>query len=432
MSILKTYARDVYIVDGIRTPFLKAAGKPGPFSASDLAVAACKTLLLRQPFAVDETVAGCVMPSPDEVNIGRIIGLRAGCGIHTPGVTVQRNCASGLQALDTAAQDIAAHRYGLILSGGTDAMSRAPLLFNNKMVNWLARWYAARSMGQRAALITQFRPAYFAPVIALLRGLTDPLVNLSMGQTAEILAYKFKISRQEMDAFALRSHQHLAKAQDEKHFDDEITPLYDTKGQVYAADNGLRRDTTLEKLATLKPFFDKKFGAVTAGNSAQITDGAAFLMLADGETVKQHNLPVLGRIVDTSWAALAPSEMGLGPAYAIPPLLKRNYLRLDDIDYWEINEAFAAQVIACLRALEDEAYCKQYFGLDRAFGHIPMEKLNVDGGAIAMGHPVGASGARLVLHLLHILRRTKSRYGVASLCIGGGQGGAMLVENLQS
>lgn len=429
MSLLKTYARDIYIVDGLRTPFLKAAGKPGPFSASDLAVAASKQLLLRNSVSMEEVVAGCVMPSADETNIGRVIGLRAGCGISTPGITVQRNCASGLQALDNAAQDIATQRYDLVLAGGTDAMSRAPLLFSEKMVMWLSRWYGAKTFGQRLNTLSQFRPAYLAPVIALLRGLTDPTVKLSMGQTAEILAYKFKISREEMDSFALRSHQLLLKAQSENHF-EEITPIYDAKGQVYELDNGGRADTTLEKLAKLKPFFDKKFGNVTAGNSAQITDGAAFLILASEEAVKRHKLPVLGRIVDTSWEALEPAEMGLGPAYAIPPLLKRNHLRMEDIDYWEINEAFAAQVLACLKVLADEDYCKQHFGLSHAFGQIPMERLNVDGGAIAMGHPVGASGARLVLHLLHILRRTKTRYGVASLCIGGGQGGAMLVENL--
>lgn len=426
-----TYARDVYVIDGIRTPFLKAAGKPGAFSASDLSVAACKTLLLRQPLPIGEVVAGCVMPSPDEVNIARFIGLRSGCGVDTPAITVQRNCASGLQALDTAAQDIAANRYDIVLAGGTDAMSRAPLLFNERMVNWLAQWYAAKSFKQRLATLTQLRPNYFAPVIALLRGLNDSYAKLSMGQTAEILAHKFNISRQEMDDFAATSHARLAKAQDENLF-EEITPLYDSKGQVFAADNGLRRDTTIDKLANLKPFFDKKFGNVTAGNSAQVTDGAAFLILASGDAVKKYNLPVLGRIVDTAWQALEPSEMGLGPAFAIPALLKRNHLTVNDIDYWEINEAFAAQVLACLKVLNDEQYCQKHFGLAHAFGAIPRDRLNVDGGSIAIGHPVGASGARIVLHLLHVLRRTNSKYGVASLCIGGGQGGAMLVENVSA
>lgn len=432
MSVVKTYGMDIYIVDGLRTPFLKAAGKPNPFSATDLGVAACRQLLMREKLSgIGEVIAGCVMPSPDEVNPARLISLRSGCGIDVPAMTVQRNCASGLQALDTAAENIASHRYGLSLAGGTDAMSRAPLMFNEKMVAWLAQWYAAKSIKQRVGLMAKIRPAYFAPVISLLRGLTDPLVKLSMGQTAEILAYKYDITRQEMDAFALRSQQRAAKAQELGYFDDEITPIYDAKGQLYNQDTGIRKDTSMEKLASLKPYFDKKFGLVTAGNSAQITDGACFLTLANEDTIKKHQLPVLGRIVDTSWAALEPSEMGLGPAYAIPPLLKRNHLRLDDIDYWEINEAFAAQVLACTRVLNDDDYCRTHFGLERAFGEIPADRLNVDGGAIALGHPVGASGARIVLHLLQILKRSKSRYGIASLCIGGGQGGAMLVENLQ-
>lgn len=431
MSVIKTYAKDIYIVDGLRSPFLKAAGKPNPFSASDLGVAASRQLLMRNDIPdIGEVVTGCVMPSPDETNISRVIALRSGCSIGVPALTVQRNCASGMQAIDTAAEDIAARRYHITLAGGTDSMSRAPLLFSEKMVNWLAKWYAAKSIPQRLGLISQIRPAYFAPVIALLRGLTDPLAKLSMGQTAEILAYKFKITREEMDMFALQSQQRAASAQEAGYFNNEITPLFDAKGQVYDKDTGIRKDTSMAKLAALKPYFDKKFGLVTAGNSAQITDGACFLLLASEEAVKTHNLPVLGRIVDASWAALEPSEMGLGPAFAIPPLLKRNHLRMDDIDYWEINEAFAAQVLACVKVLNDDDYCQQYFGLDRALGQIPMDKLNIDGGAIALGHPVGASGARLVLHLLEILKRTKTRYGIASLCIGGGQGGAMLIENL--
>jgi acetyl-CoA C-acetyltransferase len=186
----------------------------------------------------------------------------------------------------------------------------------------------------------------------------------------------------------------------------------------------------MERLAKLKPFFDKPFGMVTAGNSSQVTDGAAFVILASADAVKQYNLPVLGRIVDTQWSALNPAEMGLGPVHAITPLLKRHDLKLKDIDYWEINEAFAAQVLACLRAWEDTDYCRNQLGLEKALGTLDTERLNVDGGAIALGHPVGASGARVVLHLLHVLRRKKAKRGIASLCIGGGQGGAILLENV--
>ncbi len=424
--------RDVYIVDGLRTPFLKARGKPGPFSASDLAVNAGRELLLRQPFAptdLGEVILGCVMPSPDEANIGRIAALRLGCGKAMPAWTVQRNCASGMQSIDSGVKDIALGRHELVLAGGTEAMSHAPLLWNDKMVNWLSDFWGAKTPVQKLKQMIHFRPGFLAPVFALLRGLTDPIVNLSMGQTAENVAYRFHITREEMDTYALESHQRVIYAQDNHYFED-VTPAFSTKGESFVLDDGVRRDTTLEKLSTLKPNFDKKFGMVTAGNSSQVTDGAALLLLASEDAVKKYQLPVLARIIDTEWAGLDPAEMGLGPVHASTPLLRRNNLKMDDIDFWEINEAFAAQVLGCIAAWEDEKYCREYLGLDGAFGTLDRSRLNVDGGAIALGHPIGASGARIVLHLANILKRKNAKRGVATLCIGGGQGGAMLIENV--
>lgn len=421
---------NVYIVDGIRTPYLKAREQPGPFSAADLAVAAGRDLLLRQPFEreqIGEVILGCVMPRENEANIARVVSLRLGCGVKTPAWTVQRNCASGMQALDSAMKDIQLGRYDLVLAGGTEAMSHAPLIWRPELVGWLGQLRAAKSWIDKSAVIRRFRPGFLTPIIALLRGLTDPIVGLSMGQTAEILAHQFHITRRQMDEFALRSHQRLAAAQDARRL-TEITPLYDRLGHCYVEDTGLRRDTTLEKLAALKPFFDKPFGAVTAGNSSQVTDGAALLILASETAVKQYQLPVLGRIVDVQWAALPPEVMGLGPVLAATPLLQRHQLSLADIDYWEINEAFAAQVLACIAAWESDEFCREKLGLSQAFGSLNPERLNVDGGAIALGHPVGASGARIVLHLLHVLKRHNARRGVAAICIGGGQGGAMLLE----
>ena len=428
----QTSNKDVYVVDGSRSVFLKAAGKPGPFYAADLAVQTGRELLKRQPFdasEIGESVIGCAMASPNEANIGRLIALRLGCGKNVPGWTVHRNCASGLQALDSAAKDIALGRHELVIAGGTDAMSHAPLLFNDKMVNWFSAWFKAKTLGARLKLITQFRPGFLAPVIALICGLTDPVVGLNMGQTAENVAHKFGISREEMDAFAVESHLRLAAAY-EKGYMNDVESLYDAKGEAYNIDTGLRADSNVEKLATLKPMFDRKFGKVTAANSSQITDGAALLLLASADAVKKHNLPVLGRIVDCSWAACDPAFMGLGPVYATAPLLKRHNLSLADIDYWETNEAFAAQVLGCLKAMESEQFCKEELGLDAALGTIDRSRLNVDGGAIATGHPIGASGARIVLHLLKVLKRNNAKYGVANICIGGGQGGAMLVENV--
>jgi acetyl-CoA C-acetyltransferase len=432
MPANSTFSRDVYIVDGARTPFLKSKNKPGSFSASDLAVGAGRELLKRYTFSpneLDEVVIGCVMPSVDEANIARVVALRLQCGKQIPAWTVQRNCASGMQALDSAAKDIASGRYNLVLAGGAEAMSRAPLLFSQQYAAWAASMMTAKNWQAKLKSLSQFRPAYLKPVIALLRGLTDPLVNLSMGQTAENLAYRFNITREQMDQFALESHQLTITGQEEKHF-AEIATLFGYQNDFFAADEGVRADTSMEKLATLKPFFDKKFGSVTAGNSSQVSDGAALLLLASKDAVQKYHLPVLAKIRDVAWAGVDPAEMGLGPVYATNQLLQRQQLSMDNIDYWEINEAFAAQVLACLYAWESDEYCKRNLGTDRALGKIDRSKLNVDGGAIAIGHPVGASGARIVLHLAEVLRRNQAKKGIATICIGGGQGGAMLIENV--
>ncbi len=422
--------RPVYVVDGSRTPFLKARGQPGPFSAADLALGAGRPLLARQPFepdAFDEVILGCVMPGPDEANIARVVALRLGCGKRVPAWTVQRNCASGMQALDCAWHHIATGRSDLVLAGGTESMSRAPVLLGLDMVGWLGAWNGAKSVGARLKLLARLRPAHFRPVIGLLRGLTDPVVGLSMGQTAENLAWRFGITREAMDEFALRSHQRLAQALDEGRL-GEIETVYDTAGRFYEHDDGLRRDSAMEKLARLKPVFDRPFGLVTAGNSAQVTDGAALLILASEDAVAEHGLPVMGRIEDCQWAGVDPAEMGLGPVHAVARLLRRHRLSMERIDYWEINEAFAAQVLAVLAAWRDKDYCRAELGRRTPLGEVDPERLNVDGGGISLGHPVGASGARIVLHLLHVLQRTASRRGIATLCIGGGQGGAMLLS----
>jgi acetyl-CoA C-acetyltransferase len=423
-------ARPVYVVDGSRTPFLKARNKPGPFPSADLAVYCGRALLSRQPFepgCIDEVILGCVMPGPDEANIARIAALRLGIGSDVPAWTVQRNCASGLQALDSAVMEIATQRAELVLAGGVEAMSHCPVLYNEDMVTWLGALSTSKTLLQRLKAFAQIRPGYLKPVIALLRGLTDPVAGLSMGQTAENLAYRFHITREQMDSYAVRSHQRLAAAQDENLL-AEIEPLYDRYGNVYANDDGLRRDSSVERLAKLRPVFDKPFGLVTAGNSAQVTDGAALLLLASEKAVKEHNLPVLGKIIDTHWAALDPGQMGLGPVHATTPILTRNNLNLDDIDFWELNEAFAAQVLACLAAWQDKNYCKNQLGINNALGELDHERLNIDGGGVSLGHPVGASGARIVLHLLEVLQRKNAKRGIATLCIGGGQGGAMLLE----
>lgn len=427
--------RAIYVIDGCRTPFIKSRAGPGPLRAVDLAHLAGRTLLARQPFApdaLDEVILGCVMPGPDEANIARVAALRLGCGHKVPAWTVQRNCASGMQALDSAARSIACGRSDLVLAGGVEAMSHAPLLLRPEMVRWLTEWSMAKTFKARLQVLRALRPRNFQPIIALLRGLTDPTVGLSMGQTAELIAHRFGITRQDMDEYACASHQRLVGAQDAGRLraspDGEVALIYDWAGHYYDHDTGVRPDTTVDSLAKLRPVFDRPIGKVTAGNSAQVTDGAAWLILASEFAVTRHGLPVLGRIVDSEWAGLDPAHMGLGPVHAMTPLLTRAGYGVDDIDYWEINEAFAGQVLSCLAAWGDDEYCRESLGLKGAFGTIPKGRLNVDGGGVSLGHPVGASGARIVLHVLRLLEENDAKRGVASLCIGGGQGGAMLVE----
>ena len=425
--------RTVYLIDGARTPFLKARGKPGLFSATDLALGATNPLILRQPFdatALDEVIYGCMMPSADEANIARIIALRIGGGDKLTAFTVQRNCASGLQAIDSGVRNIAHGYANLILAGGVDSMSRAPLLLREDMVHWLANWNRAKTPGAKFKAISQLKGKYFAPVIALLRGLTDPVVGLNMGQTAENLAWRFNISRQEMDSYSVQSHLRLTEAMKSEHLKNELVSLYHKSGKVFTEDDGVRPDSTSEKLTKLRPFFDKPYGKVTPANSSQITDGACSLLLASEEAIEKHQLTPLAKLNAAQWAGLDPAQMGLGPAHAIADTLKSHSLKIDDIDNWEINEAFAAQVQACVMALNDDSYCKDELGLQSKLGEINMDKLNIDGGAIALGHPVGSSGARIVLHLANTLKREGLKKGIASLCIGGGQGGSMLVESL--
>jgi acetyl-CoA C-acetyltransferase len=425
--------RPVYIVDGSRTPFIRARGRPGPFTPVDLAVACGRPLLLRQPFApdaFDQVILGCVNVLADEMNPARIAALRLGMGEAMTAFTVQINCGSGMESIDIGYQYIREGKSDLILAGGAEALSHAPLVFRRSAVEWYGAMFAARDWWSRLKAVAGFRPSFLKPVIGLERGLTDPVVDLNMGQTAEILAHVFHISRRAADEYAAESQHRLAAAQKEKVFDGELEPAFARSGKVYDFDDGVRPDTTIEKLGELKPAFERPWGKVTAGNSSQITDGASWVILASEDALKRHNLTPRAVILDSQWSALDPSVMGLGPVLCSTAILKRRNLTLGDVGLWEINEAFAAQVLACLAAWEDDRFCKDILGLDGPAGAIPRDKLNVDGGAIGLGHPVGASGNRIVLHLVNAMRRLGIKQGMASQCVGGGQGGAMLIETV--
>jgi acetyl-CoA C-acetyltransferase len=425
--------RPVYIIDGSRTPFLKSRGRPGPFTPVDLAIQCGRPLLARQPFApdaFDQVILGCVNVIADEMNPARIAALRLGMGEAMTAFTVQINCGSGMQSIDTAYRYIREGVSDLILAGGTEALSHTPLVFPQQGVRWFGALFAARTTFEKVAVALRLRPGFFKPVIGLERGLTDPIVELNMGQTAEILAQLFNVSRDEADAYAVESHLRLSRAQAKGWLAGEVETAFTRDGKFYDHDDGVRPDSSVEKLANLKPAFERPWGKVTAGNSSQITDGASWVIVASEDAAKKHDLVPKAVIVDSEWAALDPSIMGLGPVLCSTRLLKRHDLRLGDIDLWEINEAFAAQVLACLAAFEDERFCRGVLHLDGAAGAIDRARLNVDGGAISLGHPVGTSGNRIVLHLVNALRRLGKKRGIATECIGGGQGGVMLIETV--
>lgn len=425
--------RPVYIVDGSRTPFLKARSGPGPFTPVDLAVQCGRPLLARQPFAptaFDQVILGCVNVIADEMNPARVAALRLGMGEDMVAFTVQINCGSGMQSIDTAYRYIQQGKGEMILAGGAEALSHAPLVWPQQGVRWFAGLATAKGALAKLAAIARARPAYFKPVIGLERGLTDPVTDLNMGQTAEKVGHLFGITRAEADAYAVESHKRLARAQAEGWLKGEVETAFDRRGQFYDRDDGVRPDSSVEKLATLKPAFERPWGQVTPGNSSQITDGASWVILASDEALRKHGLTPKAVIVDSQWSALDPSIMGLGPVLAATVLLKRNNLTIHDVETWELNEAFASQVLGCLKAWEDERFCREILQLDGAAGAIDRARLNVDGGAISLGHPVGTSGNRIVLHLVNAMKRLGTRRGLATECIGGGLGGAMLIETV--
>ena len=298
-------------------------------------------------------------------------------------------------------------------------MTRIPMLYRHGTAGKFAKLARAKSIGQKLKTIASFRPKDFTPVIGLKIGLTDQVVGMNMGDTAEVLAREFDISRQEQDEFALKSHQKATASRDK--LAEEIMPTYSSsaKDGVAEIDNGVREQQTLEALGKLRPVFEKNTGTVTAGNSSQITDGAGVMLVMTEAKAAEHGLEPLGRLVDFHYSGCDPERMGLGPAHALESIAKRQDLRPEKADLIEVNEAFAAQVIGVQRLFET-----------MGMGTIPDELLNPNGGAIALGHPVGASGARLVITALQELRRRGGKRAYVSLCIGGGQGGAALLERL--
>lgn len=427
----------VAVIDGIRTPFCKSGGALRDMGADDLGAIVTRELLARTGIAaeaIDEVVFGCVCQPAEAANIARVIALKAGLPESTIAQTVHRNCASGIQAVTTAALEIQAGRSDLVIAGGAESMSHVPLMYGPEMTDLFMALAKARTPGQKLAAAAKFRPKFLNPIIGLKLGLTDPVCELNMGQTAEVLAREFSVTREEQDAFALESHLKAASAQDERRYDDEVMPIvgqprYDT---VHDRDDGVRPGQTMEALAKLRPYFDRHAGTVTVGNACPVTDGAAALVVCSEAKAKELRdslgLEPIGWIRDWAYAALDGRRMGLGPVYAASKLLRQTGESVRDFDIVELNEAFAAQVIANERAFASETFGREHLGRDEAVGEIDHERLNVNGGAIAIGHPVGATGARLILTLLREMKRRGARRSLATLCVGGGQGAAVSLE----
>jgi acetyl-CoA acyltransferase len=392
---------------------------------------------------VDEVIIGNTGNPVDAVNIARVVALNAGIPKEKSAYTVHRNCASALESISNGFEKIKSGTMDVVVAGGTENMSQMPTLLPPKIQKTFDKLFGPEGKKHPLPLLWQllkgdlkqikallqgnFRDEYF-PIISVMQGLTDPFVGINMGQTAEILAKEWGLSRQTQDEFALRSHQ-LATKNKEK-IRQEIAPVYvppDYKDLVID-DIGPREGQTLEALAKLKPFFDKQTGTITAGNSCPITDGAAMTLLMSREKAERLGYKPIARILSYGFAGCEPERMGLGPAYATPLALKRAGLTLKDIGLVELNEAFAAQVLACVAAMNSDKFAQEKLGLSQRVGEINMDILNVNGGAIAFGHPVGATGSRLVITLMKEMQRRNVQFGLATLCIGGGQGGAMILE----
>ncbi len=411
------------ILDGVRTPFCKINTRLGSVPVDELGRQALSALLVRtgiDPGTLDEVIFGCVAQPAEATNPARVIALRSGVPQHVPAMTVQRNCASGFEALTTAQERMLAGRGSLFVVGGVESMSHVPLLLGHEMGEKLHALSRASTPLKKMAALSHFRPADLQPRAGLRLGLTDPVSGLNMGQTAELLARELDITREEQDAYALRSHQRAVAAREK--LAQEITPVYLREGEeaggVVTEDHGPRHGQSLEALAALTPAFEPPLGSVTAGNSSQISDGAVALLVATEERAATLGLEPLGRLADYAYVGCDPARMGLGPLSAIAALAKRGYDPAGAAQI-EINEAFAAQVLAVVRQLP---------GLDG----VDDPRLNPLGGAIALGHPVGATGARLVLSSLLELRRTGGKNALLSLCVGGGQGAALWVEGKEA
>ncbi|MES2855307.1 MAG: thiolase family protein [Bdellovibrionota bacterium] len=442
--------RDVVLVEGVRTPFAKSDTKLKAVHPAELGRTALKELLAKTNLdvnLVDEVIIGNTGNPPDAVNISRVVALNSGIPQKTSAFTVHRNCASAMESISGGYERIKSGTMDVVIAGGTESMSQMPLLIPQAITKIIGRLATAKTTGQRLQALGSLMKADLQqivelvstgpmqrsphkPVFSIIEGLTDPFVGKNMGETAELLAKEWGISRKDQDEFALQSHLKAAAAMKSGRFAKEIAPVFlapDYK-DVVSEDVGPREQQTMEALGKLKPIFDRKTGTVTAGNACPITDGAAMVLMMSREKAQALGYKPIARIRGYGYAGLEPERMGLGPAYSTPLALKRAGLSFKDIGLIELNEAFAAQVIACMKAFGSDKFAQTKLDLPKALGEVDPSKINVNGGSIALGHPVGATGTRLVITLMKEMQLRNVQFGLATLCIGGGQGGSMVLE----
>lgn len=442
--------RDVVIVEGVRTPFAKSGTKLKDVHPAELGRVAVHELIERSNLdveTIDEVIIGNTGTPPDAVNIARVVALRAGVPQRVPAVSVHRNCASALESVTTSYDRIKAGTCEVMIAGGTEVMSQMPLLMSKPFVKAFERLSSARNPMQQLGAVAGLLGADlkqikelmttapmastpYKPRIAIVEGLTDPFVGINMGQTAELLAKEWNLSREEQDAFALTSHQKAVAATKSGRLAEEIVPVFlpPSFREYVQIDIGPRPEQSLEMLAKMKPFFDRKYGTITVANACPITDGAAAVLLMSRGRAKELGMKPVASIRGYAYAGLEPERMGLGPAYSTPIALKRAGIGFKDLGLIELNEAFAAQVLACAKALSSDKFGKEKLGLSGKVGDVNMDIVNVNGGAIALGHPVGATGSRLVVTLMKEMQKRNVQFGLATLCIGGGQGGSIVLE----
>jgi acetyl-CoA acyltransferase len=421
----------VAIVDGCRTPFVKAGTDFQAMDVVDLASAAAAELLARtaiDPAEIGLSVFGCVIPALHAPNLGREVVFRTSLPMDVPGTTVNLACASSNRAITFGAEAILAGEHEVVLAGGAESLTNVPIQFSRKAAKVFTELSKAKTLAQRMGALSKLRPADLAPVAP---AIAEHTTGMTMGQSAEKMAKENDISRRAQDEIALLSHRRAAAAAEDGRFAGQIAPTFPPPGydKPVARDNGVRGDSSLEALAKLKPVFDRRYGSLTAGNSSPLTDGGAAVLLMTEEKAKALGYRPLGYIRSWAFTALDPGDQLLqGPAYAAPAALDAAGLKLADIDLVEMHEAFAAQVLSNLKAFASKKFAREELGRSEPLGEIDFERFNVGGGSIAIGHPFGATGARITTQLLRELERRGGNLGLITVCAAGGVGFAMVVE----